>query len=209
MILDLHAHSIKSDDGRAKVQNYCQWIRTRNIPIDGFVLTEHRQFDNESDYRALGAEYGLTILKGSEVETEYGHVLVFGVTPALQSEFDFGNIRLRLADVIAACQRHDAVPVPCHPGRPRVGMQAHLAEFGVPMGVEIVEVLNGGSRDQEDAIAQAMASEQGYRGIGGSDAHIVSHIGRCATRFSAPIADERALVAALRSGAFEAVTFRA
>jgi hypothetical protein len=54
-----------------------------------------------------------------------------------------------------------------------------------------------------------MASEQGYRGIGGSDAHIVSHIGRCATRFAEPVADERALVSALRSGAFEAISLRA
>jgi predicted metal-dependent phosphoesterase TrpH len=208
MILDLHAHSIKSDDGRAKVQNYCQWIRTRNIPIDGFVLTEHRQFDNDSDYSELGREYGLTILKGSEVETEYGHVLIFGVTPALQTEFDFGNIRLALADVIVACERQGAVAVPCHPGRPRVGMHAHLAEYGVPEGVKIVEIFNGGSRDQEDAIARAMADEQGYRGIGGSDAHIVSHIGRCATRFAHPIHDERELVDALRAGEFEAVSFR-
>jgi hypothetical protein len=208
MILDLHAHSIKSDDGRAKVQNYCQWIRTRNIPIDGFVLTEHRQFDNESDYSELGREYGLTILKGSEVETEYGHVLVFGVTRGLQDEFDFGNIRLRLAQVIEACERHGAIPVPCHPGRPRVGMHAHLAEYGVPEGVKIVEVFNGGSRDQEDAIAWAMAEEHGYRGIGGSDAHIVSHIGRCATRFHHNIHSEQELVAALRAGEFEAVTFR-
>ena len=44
MILDLHNHSIVSDDGRAKVENYCQWIRRRGIPIDGFVLTEHRQW---------------------------------------------------------------------------------------------------------------------------------------------------------------------
>ena len=43
---------------------------------------EHRQFDHESDYSDLADEYGLTILKGSEVETEYGHILVFGVTPA-------------------------------------------------------------------------------------------------------------------------------
>ena len=48
VIIDLHAHSIKSDDGRAKVQNYCQWIKAKEIPIDGFVLTEHRQFDDES-----------------------------------------------------------------------------------------------------------------------------------------------------------------
>ena len=77
MILDMHAHSIKSDDGRAKVENYCQWIKAKNISIDGFVLTEHRQFDNESDYSELGKANNITILKGSEVETEYGHVLVF------------------------------------------------------------------------------------------------------------------------------------
>ena len=208
MILDLHAHSIKSDDGRAKVQNYCQWIRTRDIPIDGFVLTEHRQFDNESDYSELGREYGITILKGAEVETEYGHVLIFGVTPALQAEFDFGNIRLPLAEVIEACERHGAIPVPCHPGRPRVGMHAHLETYGVPEGVQIVEVFNGGSRDGEDAIAREMAEQYGYRGIGGSDAHIVSHIGRCATRFPNDIHTEQELVDALRAGEFEAVTFR-
>ena len=205
MILDLHAHSIKSDDGRAKVQNYCQWIKTRNIPIDGFVLTEHRQFDHESDYSALAEEFGLTILKGSEVETEYGHVLVFGVTPALTEEFDFTNIHLALADVLAACEKHGAVAVPCHPGRKRVGMAAHLEEFGVPDGVRIVEVINGGSRGDEDQIAQQLADDQNYLGIGGSDAHIVSHIGRCATRFNEPVHNEQELVDALKAGAFEAV----
>lgn len=205
MILDLHAHSIKSDDGRAKVQNYCQWIKAKEIAIDGFVLTEHRQFDDESDYTALGAKHGLTILKGAEVETEYGHVLVFGVTPELQKAFDFTNIHLALADVIAACDAHGAVAVPCHPGRKRVGMSAHLEEFGVPEGVRIVEVFNGGSRDDEDGISQRMADELGYRGTGGSDAHIVSHIGRCATEFDQPVQNEQDLVAALKSGAFRAL----
>lgn len=203
MILDLHAHSIKSDDGRAKVQNYCQWIKTRDIAIDGFVLTEHRQFDDESDYAALSAKHGVTILKGAEVETEYGHVLVFGVTPALQGAFDFSNIHLPLAQVLEACAQHGAVAVPCHPGRKRVGMAAHLEEFGIPEGVRIVEVYNGGSRGDEDAVAQAMADDLNYHGIGGSDAHIVSHIGRCATEFPSAIASEAELVEALRSGDFK------
>ena len=64
MILDLHAHSIKSDDGRAKVQNYCQWIKTREIAIDGFVLTEHRQFDTNPTTPTSPKEHGITILKG-------------------------------------------------------------------------------------------------------------------------------------------------
>ncbi len=205
MIIDLHAHSIKSDDGRAKVQNYCQWIKAKNIAIDGFVLTEHRQFDDESDYSALGEKYGLTILKGAEVETEYGHVLVFGVTPELQQAFDFSNIHLALADVIAACEAHGAVAVPCHPGRKRVGMAAHLEEFGAPAGGRLVEVITGGSRDDEDAVSQRMADELGYNGTGGSDAHIVSHIGRCATEFEQPIHNEQELVAALKNGAFKAI----
>lgn len=207
-VLDLHTHSVKSDDGRAKVRNYCQWIRAREIPIDGFVLTEHRQFDAESDYSALAEEFGLTILKGSEVETEYGHVLVFGVTEGLRQALDFADIRLPLARVIEACEAHGAVPVPCHPGRPRVGMHAHIDELGVPAGVRIVEIFNGGSRDREDDIARSLAETHGYLGIGGSDAHIVSHIGRCATRFGVPIRSEQELVEALRAGEFEAVSYR-
>ena len=208
MILDLHSHSVKSDDGRAKVANYGQWIRKKQIPIDGFVLTEHRQFDLESDYSALASEFDLTILKASEVETEYGHVLVFGVSDGLIKEFDFADIHLPLAQVIEACGRHNAVPVPCHPGRTRVGMSAHLEEFGVPEGVRIVEIYNGGSRGDEDAVAQAMATELDYLGIGGSDAHIVSHIGRCATRFPGAIASEAELVEALRAEDFEALSWK-
>lgn len=208
MLLDLHTHSIKSDDGRAKVENYCQWIKAKSIPIEGFVLTEHRQFDDESDYSDLAEKFGLTILKASEVETEYGHVLVYGVTPELQERFDFSNTHLKLENVIQESEAHGAIAVPCHPGRPRVGMFAHTDALGIPEGVTIVEIYNGGSRDQEDQIAIDNAASLGYRGIGGSDSHIVSHIGRCATRFEKPITDMDDLVAALKAGEFEAVSLK-
>lgn len=208
MILDLHNHSIKSDDGRAKVENYCLWIRNRDVPLDGFVLTEHRQFDAESDYRRLEDRFGLRILKGSEVETDYGHVLVFGVNEDLLHAFDFGRIDLPLPVVVEASRRCGAIAVPCHPGRPRVGMCAHYEERGPVEGVEIIEVFNGGSRGTEDADAQALAKRYGYAGTGGSDAHIVSHIGRCATEFPREIKSEEDLVAALREGSYEAITWK-
>lgn len=208
MILDLHTHSIKSDDGRAKVENYCQWIRSKEIPIDGFVLTEHRQHDFESDYASLAEKHGLVILKGSEVETEYGHVLVFGVTESLTQAFDFSSINLILESVIETCEAHGAVAVPCHPGRPRVGMFAHTEELGVPNGVKIVEIFNGGSRDNEDQIAIDNAEDLGYQGIGGSDSHIVSHIGRCGTAFTNDINTMADLVSALQTGEFKAINFK-
>ena len=208
MILDLHTHSIKSDDGRAKVENYCQWIRSKEMPLDGFVLTEHRQHDFDSDYSRLAEKHGLVILKGSEVETEYGHVLVFGVTEPLTRAFDFSSINLSLESVIETSEAHGAVAVPCHPGRPRVGMFAHTEELGVPNGVKIVEIFNGGSRDNEDQIAIDNAEGLGYRGIGGSDSHIVSHIGRCGTEFTDDINRMADLVSALQAGEFKAINFK-
>jgi predicted metal-dependent phosphoesterase TrpH len=205
MILDLHSHSVASDDGRAKVENYCQWIQKKSLPLDGFVLTEHRQFDDANDYRALEDKFGILILKASEVETEYGHVLVFGVNDDLKASFDFADIRNPLAMVIEEAKRCGAVAVPCHPGRPKVGMCAHWETKGAVEGVEIVETLNGGSREGENEEALAYADRYGWNKIGGSDSHIVSHIGRCATEFEEEIRDIDGLVAALKGGAFQAI----
>jgi predicted metal-dependent phosphoesterase TrpH len=205
MILDLHSHSIVSDDGRAKVENYCQWIRRKGLPLDGFVLTEHRLFDDQSDYRALEDEFGLLILKASEVETDYGHVLVFGVNEDLQAALDFSRVDLSLARVIEETARCGAVAVPCHPGRVRVGMCAHVESRGSVENVRIVETLNGGSRRDENAAALALAQGNDYYRTGGSDSHIVSHIGRCATRFGSDITSMDGLMAELVAGRCEAV----
>jgi len=110
--------------------------------------------------------------------------------------------------VLEVSEAHGAVAVPCHPGRPRVGMFAHTEELGIPKGVKIVEIYNGGSRDKEDQIAIDNAQSLGYLGVGGSDSHIVSHIGRCATRFDDAIENIDDLVAALKTGKFEAVTLK-
>jgi len=208
MILDLHTHSVVSDDGRAKVDNYCQWIRKRELPLDGFVLTEHRQFDDQSDYSALAEEHGLVILKASEVETDYGHVLVFGVNDELRGAFDFARVDLPLPLVLGEAKRCGAVAVPCHPGRVKVGMCAHFETKGPVEGVEIIEVYNGGSRAGEDELALALAEKCGFRAIGGSDSHIVSHIGRCGTEFQGDIRSMDDLLEALRGEDYEARTWR-
>ena len=50
--------------------------------------------------------------------------------------------------------------------------------------------------------------EFGYRAIGGSDSHLVSLIGLCATRFDADIRTIEDLVRELETGAYEPVDFR-
>ena len=76
MFLDLHSHSVSSDDSRATVEQYVKWVqvlRKRGYTVDGFVLTEHRKFDFDKDYSALAEQYGVLILKGSELDTRFGH----------------------------------------------------------------------------------------------------------------------------------------
>jgi predicted metal-dependent phosphoesterase TrpH len=210
MILDLHAHSDASDDSRAPVEGYLTWLakRREERPIDGIVLTEHRHFDLARDLRPYEDRFGVRLLRGAEIETDYGHMLVYGVTDAIVRRFDFRDVHLPAQTVIAEVARMGGVVVPCHPGRPTVGLCAHYDAKPPLEGVVAVEALNGGSRRGEDERTAALIVRHGYASVGGSDAHMVSFIGTCATEFDDVIGDEQDLVRALMAGRYRAVDYR-
>ncbi|HYC22796.1 MAG TPA: PHP domain-containing protein [Candidatus Bathyarchaeia archaeon] len=211
MIFDLHVHSESSDDSRAPVEAYLKILarKREERPLDGLVLTEHRKFDLHADYRDLEDRYGLRILRGAEVETEYGHILVYGVNRDMVERFDFANVRLPAQELITEVERMGGIAVPCHPGRVNVGLCAHYESKPVLEGVVAVEALNGGSKKGENDRVQELMRTHGYFGFGGSDSHLVSFIGICATDFRDEVADEQGLVEALRAGRYQAVDFRA
>src|SRR5262247_653225 len=187
MILDMHLHSERSDDSRAPVEAYLKLLQRKRDerPLDGIVLTEHRQFDLRRDFRPLEDQYGVRILNAAEVETDYGHVLVYGVNADILARFDFTNVRLPAQEVITEVTRLGGVALPCHPGRPNVGLCAHYQTKPPLEGVVAVEALNGGSKKGEDARVQELIVRYGYGAYGGSDSHLVSFVGICATQFEA------------------------
>ena len=208
MFLDLHSHSVSSDDSRATVEQYVKWIqvlRKRGNTVDGIVLTEHRKFDFDKDYSQLAQEYGVLILKGSELDTRYGHFLVYGVNQGLARDLDFGDVRLDSRELMKAAQHHGALAIPAHPGRFGIGLVDYIEQGESFEDVHIVERLNGGSRAGENERAEELCDQQGYLGTGGSDAHLASHIGACVTDFQATIRNEQDLVEALLSGEFKPV----
>jgi predicted metal-dependent phosphoesterase TrpH len=208
MYLDLHSHSVSSDDSRATVEGYLKWIqvlRKRGYALDGIVLTEHRKFDFDKDYSALAKQYGVVVLKGSELDTRSGHFLVYGVTEGLARDIDLSNVRMDAQALMQAARQHGAVAVPAHPGRFGIGLVDYIDRGEVFPEVGIVELLNGGSRQGENERASTLCDKKGYLGIGGSDAHLTSHIGACLTHFQAAISNEGDLVEALLSGRFRPV----
>ena len=210
MILDLHLHSELSDDSRAPAEAYLKLLarKREERPLDGIVLTEHRQFDLERDYRALEDQYGLLILNAAEVETDYGHMLVYGVNADILARFDFRDVRLPAQTVVQEVDRLGGVALPCHPGRPTVGLCAHYETKPALEGVIAVEALNGGSKKGEDARVAELVQRHGYRTYGGSDSHLVSFVGICATEFEAEIRTTEDLVRELRGGRYRPVDFR-
>ena len=212
MYLDLHSHSVSSDDSRATVEQYVKWVqvlRKRGHTVDGIVLTEHRKFDFDRDYSQLAREYSLLILKGSELDTRYGHFLVYGVTPALARDVDFADVRMDARELMKAARHHGALTVPAHPGRFGIGLVDYMAQGETFDDVHIVERLNGGSRAGENERADELCQQQGYLGTGGSDAHLASHIASCLTQFSNPVNNEAQLVEALLGGDFQPVRLEA
>ena len=207
MYLDLHTHSVSSDDSRATVEQYVKWVgvlRRKGWKIDGFVLTEHRKFDFHKDYSALARDNDVLILKGSELDTSHGHFLVYGVTEQLADRADFSHVGLDAVELIRAAEACGAIAVPAHPGRFGVGLYEYYNGPDLS-AIRVVEHLNGSNRPGEQERAEELIERHGYLGTGGSDAHLVSAIGTCMTQFDGAVSDESELVEHLKSGGFRAV----
>lgn len=208
MLVDMHCHSVSSDDSRATVEGYLKWIqvlRKRGHTVDAIVLTEHRKFDNDLDYSTLGDQYGVLVMKGSELDTACGHFLVYGVNQELQEAIDFANVRMDPLELMEAASATGAITIPAHPGRAGIGLCEFIEQGQTFNGLSIVETHNGGSRRGENERAQELAFTDGLMGIGGSDAHLVSNIATCLTSFPKRIGNERELVEAIMEGKFDAV----
>ena len=208
MYIDLHTHSVSSDDSRATVDQFVKWIgvlRRKGYEIDGFVLTEHRKFDFDEDYGELSAENEVVILKGSELDTDLGHFLVYGVSEELASRIDFTNVRMDAMELVAAADDTGGIAIPAHPGRAGIGLY-EFTDNGVDLsGLRAAELLNGSNRPGEQERAEDLLSRLRLTGTGGSDAHLVSAIGKCMTKFTTEISSEIELVAALKQGEFRPV----
>ena len=212
MFLDLHCHSVSSDDSRATVEQYVKWVqvlRKKGYTVDGMVLTEHRKFDFDKDYSELAEQNGLLILKGSELDTRHGHFLVYGVSEGLARDIDFSDVRMDSRELAKAAQQHDAIAIPAHPGRFGIGLTEYVQQGETFPDVSIAEILNGGSRAGENERAEELCEKFGYLGIGGSDAHLTSHLAACMTDFQATITRESHLVDALLSEEFRPVRLEA
>lgn len=171
--------------------------RARERGLDGVCLTEHNAlWQNTERLEAAAERYGVAIFRGTEVTTQYGHVLVYGLERFHNSMFD-------LHELYRVVESEGGVLVQAHP---------QWVDAGRAPGPDLVvdrfhgiEVLNGEISTYANGYVAAVAADLGKFGTGGSDAHSPGAVGRCATLFERPVTTDEEMVRELRAGRVSAV----
>ena len=198
MLLDLHVHSTFSLDSPTPPEEYA--ARASELGLQGLVFTEHKRLVIDFDFAGLGQKYRLLILHGVEAETFWGHLLIYGITPALAQAFDFSR-RLDPVSLAKAVFEAGGLVVPAHIFRPYISLG--FRSLDLP-GVCAVETLNGGNTEGENRFAVHWASQVGLFATGGSDAHFLSELGSCLTRLENSVNSMAGLIAEIRAGRCQA-----
>jgi predicted metal-dependent phosphoesterase TrpH len=210
MVIDLHTHSYPASSC-SSVSEDRLIEEAKRIGLDGICLTDHNYIWNPDRVKELSQKHGFLVLRGNEITTDQGHMLVFGLD---------ANIRekgiIRLDDLRREVEKADGFMIVVHPfrgflvfGVEQLGLNLKKAmERPLFKYVDAVEVMNGKVTKEENDFSSEVASGLGLPGIGGSDAHKESEVGLYATRFQDSIADEKDLIDRLKSGKFSPVSFR-
>jgi predicted metal-dependent phosphoesterase TrpH len=200
MLVDLHVHT--------NISSRCSSIRpeelvgrAREVGLDAVCVTEHSTYRGAQVNYEYALKQGFRVFRGMEVFTELGDMLVFG----WQGEIRYYLVKFE--DLKKEVEKHNGVIIPAHPCR-GVADARHRHRHGVPNelleAIFAIETHNGAVTRKNNAEAERIRKKYDLFGVGGSDAHHFSHIGRCLTVFEEEISDEGELMEALRSGRYRA-----
>ena len=212
MILDLHIHtSWHSADSNLSPIDLIR--EAKRLGLDGVVVTEHDRGWDRFRARDLAAEHDFLFLRGMEVSTDLGHILVCGL-----EEYVSGIQRAeKLRQIVDAV---GGVMIAAHPFRRAFTTDFRHGKEPTPATLEEavrrplfdlldgVEVCNGGSLDRENKFAMQVCDYLGLAPTGGSDAHSELGIGYYATQFDDPIRTEADVIAALQQRRCRAVVLQ-
>lgn len=176
MLIDLHVHTHLSDDSRTIPEKYLERAANTASGLGAICFTEHRSFptDAETDrlYAELTDRYGILVIKGLEADTDLGHLLLFGLTPAALRHFDPAQRMLKSDHLIEVIYSEGGIAIPAHPFRDSgfgTVLEELTAKHGTALGA--IEVLNGQNSARENELAEVAAQKFDLTALGASDAH--------------------------------------
>ncbi len=201
MLIDMHIHT--------NVSSRCSSItpeelveRSCQLGLDAVCVTEHSTIRGADVCREYAEKRGFRVFRGMEVYTDKGDMLIFG--------WD-GHVRYYLVsfeEIRVEVEKRGGLIIPAHPFR-GLSDARHGNRFCIPSvvadSIVAIETRNGAIPRYCNEYAEELRRKYNLFGVGGSDAHHVSHIGRCLTFFEEEINSEGELIEALKSGCYRAL----
>jgi hypothetical protein len=212
MIIDLHIHTSPAS-ACSSLDPEELIIEAKKIGLDGVCLTEHDRLWLPEEIKKLRERHNFLVLGGIEITSMDGDILVFGLEEEPGGIVSLEKLREKVNAV-------GGIMLVSHPFR---GAFIAGKEFTIPglaltveeacqepvfQWVDGMEVLNGENSESENEFALEVCRKLKTIGVGGSDAHKADEVGRCVTRFSQEIKDERDLINELKARRFQAVKHR-
>lgn len=199
-IIDLHTHSFPASAcSSVSVDRLIQ--EAKAIGLDGICITDHNHTWDSRVIEELRQKHGFLILKGNEITTDNGDILVFGTDIDVNGIIELRNLREQVL-------KKNGFMIAAHPFRGfltfslgKLGLTVEkAAERPMFRYVDALEVMNGKVTDEENEFSGLVADALRLPGTGGSDAHEERETGMYATRFSCVINNEKDLLTALQQG---------
>ncbi|HUV52211.1 MAG TPA: PHP domain-containing protein [Dehalococcoidia bacterium] len=207
MIIDIHTHTRPySDDSDLTPEELIQ--KAKCSGLDGVCFTEHDFFWKDEDISRLSNKHDFLIFPGVEINTEEGHLIVFGL-----KKYEFGMHRTKFVRKLV--EEVGGAIILAHPYRGRVHQNPNPEQLleqacknSVFELVDAVEMLNGRSKAIENSFVQELCRGLDLRTVAGSDAHSLSDIPTCATLFERRIRNLQELISELKKGRFRTIDLR-
>ena len=174
--------------------------RAKFVGLDGVCITEHNQLWSVEALEKLRRKHNFLVLGGVEVDTDYGHILVFGLHQSVLNVYRIEELR-ELVDEAGG------VMIAAHPFRyvlseysnPTPSVEA-VSQRSVFQFVDAIEVYGGMSSLTEGNLAAQVGDHLKLKAIAGSDAHAILQVGQCFTIFENSIKDEGQLISEIKQG---------
>jgi len=212
LLIDLHTHSYPhSDDSFMSVDELIEG--SKSLGLDGICLTDHDNFWTDEEVDSLSRKHDFLVIPGCEINTDAGHVLVFGLTG-----YTFG---MHKPEVLREyVERAGGAMIAAHPYRRRFleepaekpGARDEMLEraggdefFQMCQGIE---ALNGRGLEIQNRFSLDLCGRMSVNMTAGSDAHKVEQIGTVATEFERPVSCLKELIKELRDGRYRPVDLR-
>jgi hypothetical protein len=209
MLIDLHTHTKpRSWDSFLTPDEMVD--HAKEAGLDAMVLAEHDWAWEQEEVDDLAKRHEFTVIRAMEINTEDGHILVFGL-----HEYRFGMHRSNeLAEFVAEV---DGVMLAAHPYRRQMPWKPDdeqeyedaliRAELNPSYRfVSGIEILNGRGKLDENEFSTRLQQRMYLPATAASDTHQFDekeqHMGRAATYFERDIQNEQDLIEALRTGRF-------